>query len=670
MSNSIVVDEQTQEKPAQSDKTGLAGYVMGYVDPWRRVRDSEYQASWDRGYQTFRGIWDPSTKNKDRERSKLIPPGFAMAVELTVAEIIEGVFSRWAFFDVNAETVQDPQQRAAAKVIRDRLLNDLYKDGIIATLTEAVMCGALYGNGILKIHTGVRTVKRPKRVPKVGPDGKVVNGPNGQPIMVVEKETLKVAEVRPVSVEPGQFVPDPGTPDLEEMLGFAFEYPLPLHLIRQRQADGQYLEGTVTAMHSSQGESAIQIRRNPSLDTSMVETAWITEWHGFVPRSLLAMTVAKDDTAFLLAANPEDDELVDSVVMIANGSTVLKAQPNPSVMEDRAAVSWQHGTIPGRFHGRSVWEMAKHVHLAQEAEMRARVDNLAWTANPMLKADLTKLPPKTNFNAWPGKVWATRGNPDEAIKEMRFADINQSTFQHMGELQQMMQQATGTVDSLASARSNIRDETATGSALAASGFLKRAKRVMYNIETALTAMVTKLLTRKMQFQPDQYPEFHDFVVQGTMGMMAREVEAQQLLQALQFVDKGSPAHLLVLRTYFAGSSSPDRADLLAAVDKMMQPDPQQQQVQQQLQKLQLGEAMLTLQKLQAEIGKLGADAALSGSKKTLTDMQVVTERVQGLIDNARLLLDKQEVDNQAEQNAISREKLDVEREKIRRQPAK
>lgn len=663
---SIVVEDNHEPKESQGKKpgSGLSGWVMGYVTAWRQVRDSEYQGTWDRAYQTYRGTWVPNSQSKTRERSKLIPPGFAMAVDLTVAEIVEGIFSRYAFFDLSDEAT--PEEKQAADVARKNLLHDLYNDGIIDTITEAVLCGALYGNGILKIHTGVETIARPVRTPTLGKDGKIVTRSDGQPMMTVVKKTVEKAVVYPVSIEPGQFVMDPGTDDPEEMLGFAFEYPMPLHLIRQRQKDRQYLPGDVGAYHGPV-ESAVSNRTNPSLDTSRVDTAEITEWHGYVPRALLGMAIAKakgDEVAFAAAADPLDDELVDAIVMIANGSTILKAQANPSLMEDRAVVTWQHGTIPGRFTGRSVWEMAKHVHLAQEAEMRARVDNLAWTSNPMLKADLTKLPPKTNFDAWPGKVWATRGNPDEAIKEMRFADINSSTFQHMADLTTMMQQATGTVDSLASARSNIRDETATGSALAASGFLKRAKRVMYNIEGALTRLVRKLLTRKMQYEPDRYPEFHEYVVEGTMGMMAREVEAQQLLQALQFVDKSSPAHLLVLRSWFAGSSSPDRSDVLGAIDKMMQPDPKQQQIQEMTQKLQIENAVLTNDLSRAQIQKLGADAGLSGAKTVLTSIQAKTERSSGLIDNARLLLDKQEVDNQAEQNAISREKNDIQRAQL------
>src|SRR5678815_1399169 len=163
---SIVVEDNHSPAEAHGKKPsagGLAGWVMSYVTAWSQVRDSEYQTQWDRAYQTYRGTWTPNSASKTRERSKLIPPGFAMAVDLTVAEIIEGIFSRYAFFDLSDEAT--PEEKEAAAVSRKNLLHDLYNDGIIDTLTEAVMCGALYGNGILKIHTGVEIIARPVRTP-------------------------------------------------------------------------------------------------------------------------------------------------------------------------------------------------------------------------------------------------------------------------------------------------------------------------------------------------------------------------------------------------------------------------------------------------------------------------------------------------------------------------
>ena len=61
----------------------------------------------------------------------------------------------------------------------------------------------------------------------------------------------------------------------------------------------------------------------------------------------------------------------------------------------------------------------------------------------------------------------------------------------MQELQSMGQQATGAADSQG-LRAGVRDETATGSALAASSFIKRSKRTMFNIEQYMDRLVRRV----------------------------------------------------------------------------------------------------------------------------------------------------------------------------------
>ena len=47
----------------------------------------------------------------------------------------------------------------------------------------------------------------------------------------------------------------------------------------------------------------------------------------------------------------------------------------------------------------------------------------------------------------PGKIILTSGDPREVLQPFNFGQVNQITFAQAGALQQMVQQATGAVDS-------------------------------------------------------------------------------------------------------------------------------------------------------------------------------------------------------------------------------
>ena len=139
------------------------------------------------------------------------------------------------------------------------------------------------------------------------------------------------------------------------------------------------------------------------------------------------------------------------------------------------------------------------------------------------------------MNAWPGKFWGTRGNPGEVIQEFKITGPDQNSYAHMQDLERMGQQATGALDSQG-LRGGVRDETATGSALAASSFIKRSKRTMYNIEGYMNRLVRRTLRLKMQFEPKRYPQDYNFQVRGSIGMMARELETQFMVNLVSVID--------------------------------------------------------------------------------------------------------------------------------------
>jgi hypothetical protein len=299
-------------------------------------------------------------------------------------------------------------------------------------------------------------------------------------------------------------------------------------------------------------------------------------------------------------------------------------------MDDRAVVSNQFDDVPNRFQGRGLIEKAFNSQKGLDTELRARADALAWVNNPMMAGDITRMAPKQDLNVWPGKFFGTRGPPGEVLSEFRFGDVNMSTFQQSQEYERMIAQATGATDP-AALRDGVRDESAMGSGIAASGMIKRSRRAMFNIESFMNTLLRRIMWRKMQFEPDRYPQDFEFNVKGTIGIIAREVEMQHLTQMLQYVPPGSPPQLLILKNIFDQSSSPGKGEMVSAIEGMLKPDPQQQQIQSLQQQL-----AIALQ--QAQINKLQSEAALNTAKAGGEQSAALVAQIEAKIkmDNAKL----------------------------------
>jgi hypothetical protein len=303
---------------------------------------------------------------------------------------------------------------------------------------------------------------------------------------------------------------------------------------------------------------------------------------------------------------------------------------------------------------------------ALDGEMRARADSLAWINNPMLAGDITKLPPGMNLNAWPGKFWGFKGDPRESIQELRFGDVNASTFQQTSELERMHQQATGAVDpSILNA--GTRDQATGASAINVSGIVKRSKRTMLNLETFMTKLIRRIAWRKMQTNPKEYPQDYKFVVKGTVGSMAREVESQQVLTALQFVDKGTPEYFAVLKLFFERGTMTDKGAVLALLDQKMQPPSEEAtQKQQQMEQLQMQSAVEQLRNVQADTalkfaqaGKQEADAMFKKIEADMIDDELTLNTVKAKVDVQQSM-------NQERQIEVTERKQQLEEAKFNR----
>ena len=606
-----------------NDYQALAGWLTTRLVAWRDHRDNNYLNKWDEYYRLWRGIWAYEDKSRESEKSRLISPALQQAVESSVAEIEEATFGRGKWFDIKDDILdEDPKD---VEKIRNLLQEDLEGAGAKDALCEVFLNGAIYGTGIGKIITEEKIQRSPVEVPIEG-------------TLTTKRDLAEtpVVEVRIEAISPKEFLIDPSAESIDEALGVAHEVYKPRYIISEGMAKGVYRNVDIAG-----DVNVIQVGFDPEYtNRDASDQIKITEYWGKVPKKFLNKKKSEDDFEY------DEDELVEAVVTIANDQYVLRAEENPFMMEDRPFISYQHDLVPSKFWGRGVCEKGYNPQKALDAEMRARIDSLALTTTPMLAADATRLPRGLKLEVRPGKTILTNGDPKNAIMPLTLGQTDPQTIQQIGLLQNMVQMGTGSNDAGAPDRA-----TSSGMSMQQSASIKRQKRTLMNFQnTFLIPMINKTMWRKIQFDVDRYPVVdYKFVPYSTMGIMAKELEMQQMVQMLQSVPKDSPAFNILLLAVFQNSSMHNRDQVVNALMQGMQPNPEQQQIQQIQMQLEIEQMKADIQKTLAEAQDEMASAMSRGDKQPEQPNQLDVQERLIKLQKELASIDKLKADTQSTQ---------------------
>lgn len=618
----------------------LAGYVMARVKRWRDVRDTNYKDKWNKYYAIWRGEWTQDLKSKQAERSRIITPATQQATDQTVAEMVEATFGRGDWLDLEDS---DKQEASMVEQVHNNLINDLEMYNVQSAIVDTYYNGAIYGTGIAKRIVDQKTQYQYTQGPQ---------GPQEQP----QQKYCVMWE----AVPPYNFVVDTAATNVEDAHGVAHETVRPIHEIKAKQTKGEYFKGEIGIASSYTNTGALKMSAGMSTyETDPIDGVYITEYHGLAPKRLIDALasgepetddsdVAVDDENKGVAS--EDEELVESIITIANGSKTLKAVENPILGKSRGFVAYQHHKAPNRFWGIGQPEKAFNSQSALDSEVRARQDTLALTTYPSVTADATRLPRNLNLQVIPGKVFLTNGRGSEIIEPIRFGDVSQTNFQNAQDLERMVQMATGAEDPTKSVNNNPRMEAASGASMAQAPYIKRAKLTMQNVDTDfLGPLAKKTLEAYMTFDPERYPTMYRYTVKSSVSIMAREFEQAQMTNLLSVLPDGSPAHNIVLKGIIENYSGPSKESMMAAVEAMNNPDPQQQQMQQMQQQLQMKTMEAELNKLQAEIMKLQSASQVDQSTVKLNVAKAEQAPAQTHIQAAQVQIAAHNTDIQAAQ---------------------
>jgi len=588
----------------------LEEWVITKCEDWRDYYESNYEGKFEEYYRLWRGQWDPADSERGSERSRIIAPALQQAVESNVAELEEATFGRGKWFDIS-DDVND-KDRQDVQYLRNKLTEDFEKCKVRKAVAECLINSAVFGTGIGEIILEEIKEMAPASEPIMGGDLQAVG------VNITDRVVVKLKPVLPQN-----FLIDPVATSVDDAMGVAIDEFVSRHSVELLQEQGIYRDVYV-------GSAAPDTDLEPDQDLTIYndDKVRLTKYYGLVPRELLEAEEVEVES---------ESMYVEAIVVIANGGTLLKAEANPYMMNDRPVVAFPWDVVPGRFWGRGVCEKGYNSQKALDTELRARIDALSLTIHPMLAIDATRLPRGAKPEIRPGKMILTNGDPREVLQPFNFGQVNQITFAQASALQQMVQQATGAVDSAGIAGQVNGEATAAGISMSLGAIIKRHKRTLINFQQSfLLPFVAKAAHRYMQFDPENYPvSDYKFTATSTLGIIAREYEVTQLVQLLQTMKQDSPIYPVLIQSIIDNMNLSNRDELIASMQQAQQPDPQAQQMAQMAQQTQMEFQQSQTSALQAQAAESQARASKYAMETQLLPEELQIEKIEAITRNLK-----------------------------------
>jgi hypothetical protein len=609
-----IVDEQVASapkeyhEPSDAEKELLA-FILDHTDKWREYRDQNYMEDWQKYERVFRGQWQDTDKTRTSERSRVISPATQQAVETRHAEIMEAIFGQGEYFDIQ-DDLMDQNGKVDVEKLKNQLKEDFSQDKIRKAFDQIALMAEIYGTGIGEIIVTSQKQYKPMTVAMDSQQNAYGVG---------ESERISV-KLNPVN--PKNFLFDPNGTEVDDCMGVAIEKYVSIHKIAQGIASGKYMKVDLSPLYKDDSQEPTQETTNYKDDKVLVLT-----YYGLVPREYLKKDgeeyedlLGEDDSA-----TEDYSDLVEAIIVVANGGMILKMEESPYMMKDRPILTYQADTVPLRLLGRGTVEKSINMQSAIDGSMRSHMDALALTVAPMMGMDASRLPRGAKFEVKPGASYLVNGNPAEILMPFKFGTNDGQAMQTSKEFERMLTMATGTIDSNGTITQVGRDSNMD---MATATMIKKYKRVLVNFqEDFLIPFIYKSAWRYMQFDPKRYPSLDvKFIPTATLGIIAREYEQKQLAFLIQTLGAQSPLTPVLMNGILANSSLSNKAEMLEQMTKMSQPDPQAKQMQDQHMQMEMGAK-------QADIEKTKAETELTLVKAKLAPSETQAKVVAALSNN-------------------------------------
>ena len=624
------MDQNDFDQPTENDKE-LIAFVVDHCDRWRDYRNTNFLPQWEEYERIFRGEWAIEDKTRESERSRIVTPMTQQAVETRHAEIMEAIFGSGEYFDIKDDVKDIDGNPMDVEMIKLQMMEDLKKDKFRKYVDQIELLAEIYGTGIAEITTTMVKEYIPATQPIPGMQGQAAIG-----VQEVER-----VSVRPMPINPKNFLWDPNGTSVDDCMGVAIEKYVSIHKVVANIEKGVYRKVNIVPTYDD-----TQLEPTQEVSQYQNEKVKLLTYYGLVPKEYLQKLDDEDEKMVELFPDdsPAEDysDMVEAIIVIGNDGMLLKAEENPYMMKDRPVLTYQDDTVPNRLPGRGTVEKAYNMQKAIDAQVRTHLDSLALTAVPMVAMDATRLPRGAKFEVRPGKAFMTNGNPSEILFPFKFGQTDGNNLTTAQAFERMLLQATGTLDSQGMVSQVARDGGNAGMSMAVATIIKKYKRTLVNFqEDFLIPFIKKAAFRYMQFDPERYPSVDlNFVPTATLGIIAREYEQAQFIALLQTLGPDTPVLPLILKGIVANSSLSNRMELMESLTQMAQPNPEAQQaamMQQQL-AMQAAQAQIAVNQTQAERNRAEAINTTIETKLKPIEVQskIMAANTQNLPDDAEL----------------------------------
>ena len=322
--NELLLEESAEE------------WIMEKCDGWREHFESNYEERFDEYNRLWRGIWAGDDSLRKSERSRIISPALQQAVESSVAEVEEATFGRGQFFDIRDD--MDDKERGDVEYLKNALSEEFSLNKTRQAISECIVNSAVFGTGIGEVVVQEKT----RRVPMTQP------AMDGQVATYGVMETKEVScTVRPVL--PQNFLIDPVASSIEEALGCAIDEYVPIHQVQQLIEEGVYEDVDIDP-----SSSYSFLEANDDVDDYDEDRIRLTKYYGLLPRSMLESYLYSEDEEVISLSETlteNGSNYVEVIAVIANGTSILKMEENPYMMQDRPVVAFPWDVVPSRFGG-------------------------------------------------------------------------------------------------------------------------------------------------------------------------------------------------------------------------------------------------------------------------------------------------------------------------------
>jgi hypothetical protein len=593
------------------EQNKLVEWVLSYIEDWRDHRDTNYLSDWKEYERLWRGEWAAEDRLRDSERSRITSPALQQAIENHTAEIEEAIFGQGDhLFDIQDDMAdREPQD---IEYLKAYMKENFKKTKLRKAVGDVTLLASIYGTGIGEIVL--------KKTKELIPSTRSMSEVGATAIGVEEKDKINVI-LRAIS--PQNFLIDPTATSIEDALGVAIEEFVSAHKVAENIKAKIYKETKLV----DDAPSDKDIEPSWIDQESHDDKVKVLRYYGLVPLSLLE--AVDNDVVEILEKKNEDKsdlmeeygDLVEAIVVIGNDSELLKAERTPYMMKDRPVIAYQDDTVPNRFWGRGVAEKGYNMQKAIDAQLRSHLDSLALTTVPMMGMDATRLPRGSKFEIKPGKSVLTNGNPSEILMPFKFGQTDGGNIQTAQAFETMLLQATGTLDT-----QSTQTQPAGGElSITLSSILKKNKRTLVNFQDQfLIPFIEKAAWRFMQFDPENFPvQDWKFIPSSTLGMLAREVEQMQFINLMKTLGPDSPLVPILMHGVIETSSLANRKQLITMLEQQMQPNPEQQKMQEMQQQLQFGLVQSQINDFNSQAQKQTAEA-----QKVSIESQFIPQEVQ------------------------------------------